>query len=181
MEYASSADFEPDRQVLGANGQTLGVIDKIIYEPFREEVLAIVVSSGRLKPRRTIVHRQHVVGSAPLAIRTNLAPGQLEGLTRFREVDFRRPPGSWAPPRDWSPGRVRWPGPDPLYPVSAPDVARSEAPTIAVSADVPDTCCPAGSVEREWREQHDLRFQVDPVDVLHGPGPTCCRTPYEWG
>ncbi len=184
-----SMDVQMDMAVFDRNNRELGTVDKVIFEPHRTEMLAIVVSSGVLGRSRRVLAIDHVLpNERRRGLKTDLSDVQFSQLTAFDERKFRRPSRGWMATNGWSSNRVRWLAGDDSYLVADPpgmppkDVETgtrrlTDTPHHAGHLDT----CGCHLLEEQRDETRPHRFEVNPYDVLDGPVVACCRTPYEWG
>jgi ferritin-like metal-binding protein YciE/uncharacterized protein YrrD len=118
---------EVGARVRSSDGQDIGTVDRLIFDPGWNRVKAAVIRKGMLLQRAVEVpisaFRQTLDGGLSI----NLTADEVDNLPEFHEADYTAPPADYALPDGMTPGSLYWPagtimGPPRNIPLMGPDV-----------------------------------------------------------
>jgi uncharacterized protein YrrD len=135
-------DFHIGRPVMADDGQA-GTLERLIFDPVRDQMLGLVVSQGGLLAHDVVVPLDRVLSANAEEVRVRGTVEEIAALEGFTQAQFTAPPEEWLPP-----GGLAVDMPYFLFPAS-PYAVGAFAPSAPVMepADEPVENKPAGSVD----------------------------------
>jgi sporulation protein YlmC with PRC-barrel domain len=131
-----------DARVVSSDGKELGSVQRAVFDPQRQEVTQLVISTGGLLGRDVLVPIEQVAGARPDgdAIQLTLDRASVERLETFVPEQYGMPPAGWIYPGAYGFGAYGgfvWPMPYVPPPQPAPGVSpHDQEATIAKGATV---------------------------------------------
>lgn len=96
------------------DGQDVGAIDRLIFDPESGEVRSVVVCKGFILPDDATNPLETMHPGPEGSVRLTYTAGEVERLPRFVEAEYTAPPVGWVPPFGYPPTGLLWPVQPPL-------------------------------------------------------------------
>ncbi|HXT37854.1 MAG TPA: PRC-barrel domain-containing protein [Chloroflexota bacterium] len=137
-------------RVRSMDDQDIGTVNRLIMDPYQNEVTSVVIRKGAWLPRDVEVPvgdlRQGVNGEYLLS----LSAQQVKDLPEFRDTDYVEPPADFTLAPGYTPGSIYWPAGMMMgAPRNASTGSAEPDPTIGADTGVNDEIRSALSHE-EW-------------------------------
>lgn len=120
--------FKHDAEVLGKNGERIGVIERVVIDPGTKEITHLVVKEGLLFTEKKLIPISMIEYTNPMSVMLKASDEEVEELPEFKEEEF-------IPIREADLPDYQSPNVQPLYwypPVGAFWWQRSLAPFYAM-------------------------------------------------
>lgn len=97
--------IELGKDIVGADGDKIGVVDGLVMDPRSGEVRSIVLRKGMFFPSDLIVPMESVTGADAERVTVNFTTKEASSMREYMDADFMTPPAGYFP----ADGVYMWP------------------------------------------------------------------------
>ncbi len=88
-------DIQLGTDIIGSDGEKLGVVDSLVVEPRTGEIQAIIVRQGFFFPTDKIIPIDRVSAAESDKVHMNLSKREIEDLTEYMDAEYIWPPAGY--------------------------------------------------------------------------------------
>jgi sporulation protein YlmC with PRC-barrel domain len=89
------ANIDLGMDIVGVDGEKLGVVDSLVMDPKTGEVRSIVLRKGWFFPTDIIIPMQAVTAIDEQQVRVNFGKEDAENMTEYMDADYMTPPAGY--------------------------------------------------------------------------------------
>ncbi len=123
-------------RVRSMDDQDLGVVDRLILDPVKNEVTSVVLRKGAWLPRDVEVPIGDLRADQNGEYTITLSAAEIHGLPEFHEAHYMAPPHEFAMASGFTPGSVYWPAGIMMgAPRNVPGMGQEPDPTMGMAVE----------------------------------------------